>query len=283
MAILKKIYLIAAIVFLGGCAPETTLSLGWQDAPINADGIAAEWKMPLRFFDKDTKLNYEFTNDSINLYFSMKVPDELVQIKILRAGMVVAIDTAGKKNYPVNLIYPVPGASGPENTTKEMVLPKPGYIEGTDQPQKPDKIFMKRTLLASQNQIELKGFQGLVKNGNIPLKNDYGIQVGIDWDKEGIMYYEGLIPFKAFYKSHITAADTAKAFRIQITIEEMEQTHSGPPSGGGMSVPPSSGGMGSGGGMMGGPPGGSGMMPDNIQSGLSTTNVITLKAKLTLK
>src|SRR5438445_13386633 len=64
---------------------------------IAIDGDIKEWGDSLLYYNKEKQLNYSLANDQDNLYMAIRVNDRSEQIRILRAGLTLSIDTSGKK------------------------------------------------------------------------------------------------------------------------------------------------------------------------------------------
>jgi hypothetical protein len=250
---MKRISLLAgAFVFVlifSGCSPALVSPLTWQSTPVVADGKLTEWKAPLRFYDSNSKLNYVVTNDKENLYICIRIPDEQSQMKIMRAGMDIWIDTTGKKNKQVGISFPLPAKA---RSSEEGSENRSEYKRG----EKGNTGRWRKKLLDESNEILLTGFNQPM-NGLTARQNTYGLNIGINWDTNNIMIYEAVIPFRTFYKPELTKTDSLKDFGFSIVVNGIsapERNNSG--GGGGMP-----GGMGGGRGMGGGGMGGGGGMP----------------------
>ena len=223
-----------------------------------ADGNPQEWKIPLRFYDSKSKLSYAVTNDLDNLYICIRITDDASQVKVMRAGMQVWIDTSGSNRQVTGILFPKhltepadPVATNPETRGKRPGGGRPANMSG-----------MRTRFQKEYKEMQLTGFKAPIR-GALPLQNDYGINLGINWDANRydssyIMIYEAVIPFKTFYKNKLTVADSLKKFGISIIVNSLPRpatkTGGGSRGGGGMS----GGGMGGGGGMRGGGMGGGG-------------------------
>ena len=206
----KFIFGICILVF-ASCSHEI-LSGALQTSPVKVDGKINDWEIPLRFFDYKTNINYSVTNDLHDLYICMRIADVQMQTKIIRAGMEVWIDTTGKKKKNVGISFPL-------STGEKM---KYGEKEGTDSPRSEtrDRAKMRTAFLASNRDMQLKGFKHL--NGFVPLRNDSGVNVSMNWDSSGTLIYEAKVAFRAFYKENLTSVDSAKVFGIGIVLNGME-------------------------------------------------------------
>ena len=96
-------------IFLMGCGSSAVIcDNNWQYQPVKVDGKAKEWEIPLRFYDVDTKLNFTITNNDSNLYYCIRITDDKEEMRALKAGMQVWIDTAGNKAKEIGILYPFP-------------------------------------------------------------------------------------------------------------------------------------------------------------------------------
>jgi hypothetical protein len=264
---MKKQFIAGLIItFMTSCSTTVYQNL-WQSKPIEADGNSNEWSMPLRFYDKNSKLCYTVTNDSVNLYLCIRATDEQIQMKILRAGMQLWIDTTGKNKQQVGILFPY--------TSIGRNAPPPTEIM---QGQKPGINAMMKKFISKYNEMQLIGFKPPIA-GLIPLKNDYGISVGINMDSTNLLVFEAVVPFKTFYKQTLSASDSTKIFGITIIINAMQMPQ--------MSRNTTSGDMQSGGNMKGGggPPngmqgGGGPPMQGSSDSPLTQVNTIKIKFKM---
>jgi hypothetical protein len=197
------------------CSPKTYDSLEWQGTEIGIDGLINDWSNPLRFYDYKSKINYSISNDLKNIYLCIKISDRPTQMKILRAGMEIKIDSLGKNEFPVSFIYPIP------NQNKGMNLRKPENESEIKLEDKQDRSqMMKRYLIEAKN-AQLIGFKAELGNSISLLENTSGIHAAIHIDNGGIMCYEALIPFETFYKKSLSEADSNLVFNYEIKINAL--------------------------------------------------------------
>lgn len=224
------------LVFLCGCVSKTTYQSAWQSKPVQADGRADEWQIPLRFYDADTRLNYSVSNDDEKLYIVARVVDELSQAKVMQNGLQIYIDTSGKKNKQVALLYPNPDRSADEPVNSG------GSGKNMEE--------VKKKFSSQAMQMQLAGFKPGIPD-YLPPQNEYGINVNINWDANNIMIYEASIPFKTFFKPALAPKDSLRNFDFSVVMrgfpapkkEDGGGGNAGMPGGGGMTP----GTMGSGG------------------------------------
>lgn len=188
------------ILIIQGCSSSAPLCQSrWQDKAVRIDGKLTEWQVPLDFVDKDTKLNYVISNDDSNLYYWIRITDDKEQVRILRAGMQFWIDTTGKNRQQVGIQFPFSALSAADSTFK-------GSKKWT----------------GKLDQMRLIGFHQPIA-GIIPTQNSYGIKACIA-DSGGVTIYEACIPFRTFYKVHLSPADDNKQFGITMIINPMPET-----------------------------------------------------------
>jgi hypothetical protein len=245
ISIYKKSIITGLVLFMASsCTHYVYISRSpWQKTEVVVDGKADEWPTPLKYYDEKSKLQYTVTNDKKNLYLCIKASDEQSQTKIIRAGMQVWIDTAGKNDHRVGITFPLSNAI--RKTTDQGQSPKE---QGTGE--KKGIGAYKSKFLNGYKEMELSGFIPPI-NGMNPIQSSYGIVANINWDSSGIMTYEAVVPFKTFYKDSISASDSLKLMGISIVVNALPL-----PEGGGHG---GSGGRNGGGGMGGGGMGAGGM------------------------
>ncbi len=210
---------------------------------ITVDGLASEWTMPLRFYNNETKLFFAMINDSANLYLVFQSNDERNQVKINRAGMRVGVSVKTKRKCNATLDFPL--------TDKKNRFAE----EDIDSETKPDIAGLKNTFLIQNTNMAIKGF--VTHDGVIPLKDSSGINVALNWDKNNIMTYELVIPFKELFGANYTTDDLLKVITLDVEVNAVTRVDEGGSVDGSQAAMGASG-MGATRGMTGGMPGGTG-------------------------
>jgi hypothetical protein len=250
----KSISAILSIFLFVSCSSKIYDSAGWQSQKVTVDGKINDWSNPLRFYDQETGISYNISNDHFNIYFAASISNEFLQTKILRSGLEFRIDTLGKKSFGISFKYPI-GILAITELKPNNPQAKDGFEKGQD------RSSSKLKLLAEATEIQLVGFKSpLGKIISLSGPNNAGISAAINFDASGIMNYEAVIPFSTFYRSGLVPADSGKVFNFQIRVNPLARSGNAPGNssgmrGGGMR----GGGMGGGGGMRGGGMGGGGM------------------------
>src|ERR1700712_1677740 len=93
------------LLFTGLCQAQTKLLP--PPAGIAIDGDIKEWGDSLSYYNKEKQLNYGIANDAENLYVAIRIKDRSEQIRVLRAGLTLSIDTRGKKKETFSITFPV--------------------------------------------------------------------------------------------------------------------------------------------------------------------------------
>ena len=207
-----KITLLAFIVFTAWStyAQKNALNSLWRDSNIVINGDPTDWDQPFRYYDSKARIQYSVANDATNLYICLKTMDEKAQMKMLRTGMDVWIDTSGKKKETSMIRYPLAND------------PKLEWIQDPSEPdqqhlERPDLKKMKMDYSLSDKRMKLVGFKN-IPNEQMLIENKYGIQLAIGWDKDDIFTYEMKVPFRTFYKEAINAADTLRPITIGVKV-----------------------------------------------------------------
>lgn len=258
----KYISTIFSIFLFVSCSSKIYDSAGWQSQKVTVDGKINEWPNPLRFYDQETGISYNISNDRYNIYFAASISNDFLQTKILRSGLEFRIDTLGKKSFGVSFKYPIGNLSGTDHRPNN-----PPTKEAMDK--RPDRSSFKLSLLAEATEMQFIGFKPrLGKIIPLVVANNSGISAAINFDASGIMNYEAVIPFSTFYRSELIPADSGKVFNFQIKVNPLANSgnasgNSSGMRGGGMR----GGGMGGGGGMRGGGMGGGGMRGGGMRGG----------------
>jgi hypothetical protein len=263
-----------ALVILGSCTHYIYISRsGWQEKTVVADGKPLEWKIPLRYYDESSKLQYTVTNDFHNMYFLIRVADQQAQTKMLKAGLQLWIDTTGQNEHHIGIMFPLSSA------VRKAEEEEPVLVNADKRDSKSEKIKFR----SGYKEMELIGFKSPIVGIN-PINSKYGITASINWDSLDVMTYEAIVPFRTFYKDSITPKDSLKLMGVSIVLnaiplmktEGEHEGRAGRLQGAGGGVPGSGSGMPQGGGHGGGRGGDArqGRAPTFGPSYLNETNVI---------
>ncbi|MEN8251119.1 MAG: hypothetical protein ABFS32_19450 [Bacteroidota bacterium] len=201
----------------------------WQTTTVIIDGKLDGDKDVLRYYDKRTRISYDISNDSTTIYLQFKVGDEIAQMKILRAGMVVGLDTVGKSKQHISIQYPMEG----------MIKENPERRQDV----RPTAIDIRNKFKLQAQFMVLNGFNS--ENGMSPLQSNSGIVVRLDWNTNNEMIYEVAIPLSSFGKGKLSSSGNERIMSLNVTlnaVEKPEMNSSAGQSGGGSGPPPGVGG-----------------------------------------
>ncbi|MBI3219173.1 MAG: hypothetical protein HYZ44_06655, partial [Bacteroidetes bacterium] len=152
---------------------------------IVVDGLTDEWKTDW-WLDQDGKFLYNVANDTENLYWRIKISDDLTQQKIALYGLFVKLDAKGKKRGKLGIKYPV-GKDPVE--LKKAPEPLPQDVAG--------RTLTKKQMLTDVDVLELLGLsKESIVSSRLGLMN--GIEVIMTITDDGSYVYEAKIPFKAY-------------------------------------------------------------------------------------
>lgn len=196
-------------------AQKYVLNSAWRDSAIVIDGSASDWEQPFPYFDSKTKLQYSVVNDAKYIYLSIKTNDDKAQMKIMRAGMDVWLDVTGKKKEVATIHCPL------KNNSKLDVLNDPNEI---DQQiiERPDVKKMRLEWAESAKDVHTQGLRNVPAAFSAIDSVAHGMELAINWERDNTMTYELKVPFSAFFKDAIAAADTLKPITIGIKANAMD-------------------------------------------------------------
>ncbi len=190
----------------------------WQITPIVIDGDCKDWPSPYPNYDSKSMVAYATSNDNNYLYVTMQTGDELTQMKILKMGMTVSIDTNGKKSPQFNINYPLQN----DNT---MLIDMPASNEKQKNDLHPSistkqRIQKINAMAKEANQFALDGFTNC--NGVYMLSQTTacGIKVKLSIDEYKELVWEAAIPFKVIYnKDTLSMADAGKPISVCFAVK----------------------------------------------------------------
>ncbi len=253
------------MTLLTGCSSKVYQSMKKVDTPISIDGNREEWGLPLRYYDKDSKLFFELRNDTENLYFAFSANDPESIMRISTAGINLSIDTTdGKNNPPFNLTFPffIDEATPEGAMYKIPDTPAPQPKEMRNDGPRPEFHHPHKPKLT---QIRLAKPNDKLEEVINPDSNAYNISYSQKIAHQEF-FCEIKIPFKDFYKESLAKKDSNKVIVFNCTLlpikgntlrmEDKRNDEPAPQVRGGHQGPPMGGGMT--GGMQGGEPSGSG-------------------------
>jgi hypothetical protein len=157
------------------------------------DGSISEWPSSKFETDIGTDISYAIDNDTANLYFALNIPNQGIQMKLMRTGMNLYIDLKGKRKEGRGISFPVKDES---ITADKTLLTGVEDDNGMAQSQKQSSIKAVRSSLAIRlTYMSVFGFEG-VENHDQGLQMPGSINISFAWDTANIMHIEYAVPLK---------------------------------------------------------------------------------------
>jgi hypothetical protein len=202
--VLIAIFLIISL-FTNISYSQNNFSAQWCDE--NFDTTAKALPLPDFLSNSGNSIFYIIGNDKENLIICLKIPDVFLQHKILHGGITLWIDLKDKKRKEVGIRFPI-----------EKMAPKHFKEE-----QFTDVGVRRNKQIEQLNEIQLIGFKENKDRYIIPSNNPEEIHALIDYDLNGYLFYQLVVPFK---KLPETGWNPDKL--LSLGIETYQQNFSGP-------------------------------------------------------
>ncbi len=193
----------------------------WQAQPIIVDGDSKDWPSPYPNYDAKAMIGYATSNDAENLYITMETGDEYTQMKLLKAGMTVYIDTGGGKEQPMSINYPMIDENNPLEVPEvhEQTIATVGQKEGRQK----DMTKRIKNSVSYATQVLFDGF-GACSGGHLASQNACGIKVRVAMDEYNELVWEAAIPFKMLYnKNTIDKSFDGKPISVCFAIKGIKK------------------------------------------------------------
>ena len=152
--------------------------------PFKADGISGEWNEPLNQYNDATKLAFALANDDKNLYIIIESLDPQTTFSVLRGGITLNINTAGKKKDGMKLTFPL---------MERPPMPKDGEEHRDHAPSTLERENEIHDPAAMNKSIRVAGFKN-IPDGELPAINQDGIETGMSIHPNRDLIYELSIP-----------------------------------------------------------------------------------------
>jgi len=238
---------VLAILFFSGLAglsgtaayaqkpdPDVDVNM-WMQHPVVVDGNSEEWHEPLNNFNSETKLAFALGNDEQNLYLVIESLDEITTGRLIRGGLTLNINTAGKKKDGIKLNF------------LGMQQPPPPHGELKDSTMHHSEGIGEHEHDPGVRSISVSGFKS-IPDGSLAIPNDAGIQVAAAFNQRRDYICELAIPLTQL---NLTGKE-AKGIAYQIKINSSAGNPEHHRQGGQGGIEGGGGGMSRGGGMGGG-------------------------------
>jgi len=187
----------------------------WQNQPIIIDGSLSDWGSIPRFFDSESNVQYEFRNDTQNLYLTLRSSDQATQIQLQQAGFSVHLKLKSKPPTKFGITFVAPKKRG--------MPPMDRNPEG-----KRDKLvdkFSSKPVVAVIDSATLDGFllsEGIITSEN---KNPKGICFAKNKSSRDQFVVEFQIPLKEMYGNDFSLTNIISIpIQFQVIINELSET-----------------------------------------------------------
>lgn len=267
---MKRSFQIISICFLlSNCSPKEYPLGNFQSSPVVADGSISDWSLPLRFGTEDGSMEYNITNDNQNIYISVATNNQATQMRILRAGINIYIDTKGKSDKSMGVLFPVRADNlnnnyAPNPAAKED---NQNFTRGNNRRNNltgetgPTAANQKKKLLMDNNIFKTFGFINM-ENNIYDLFDSTAIKMGVNYDQLNNLVIECVIPIKNITNKNFTASN-APSISVGIVLNNINMNRGATAMGAGGRT----GGMEGGGGIGGGRGGMGGGMGGGMRGG----------------
>jgi len=188
--------------------------------PVAVDGKNSEWGS-LNFYDDQTQLNFAIANDADNIYLCFITGTQTAQMKLMRAGMKIMLNTKGKSKHEASVIFPLPQTRQllqDSGIDKNNLPPAPG-----GQPVLNKESF-RQNYIAHHTTMQVNGFA--ITNGEISI-NNAGIHAAISWDSVSNMVYEIAIAKNEFYGAGYSAKDLSAGITLSVELNGLSHAATG--------------------------------------------------------
>ena len=198
----KFLPIIALFLFTQSCKVESTKGQWKSQSSEQTCNDSCIFKSPLQFYDSNAKLQYSIANDNENMYIYIKATEKIAQIKILRTGILLKIDSSGKQKNTTSILYPIPNA-------------KKGNTIPVNSPSNWDTFVSRFSY--DHAYMKIKGFSQ-ISDDEILTTNQFGISVSISWDEQEVLRYKAVVPFSQIFNVSPLKIDTNKVLSVGIVL-----------------------------------------------------------------
>lgn len=162
------------------------------------DGNSNEWKPDKFETDKESQLSYAADHDARYLYVVLKVPDQRMQLKIMRQGMNMYLDKKGKKREGMGIGFPIRQNQPVTNFSRGG---RNGGVPGEQPASQPDPKAMREMLASTMVLLRTFGFDDQEDNLQ-PIAQPDKVNISFDWDASEAMVIEYLVPMSFLGKTN---------------------------------------------------------------------------------
>lgn len=199
--------ILCAVLFLAQqlAAQDGVSTAKWQAVKVVADGNNSEWKKPLNLYDALSGILFTIANDSTTVYFCFAANDERKINKLMKSGWGISITCKEKgKKFEASMLFPGIETISASDDNNETV------VQGVRADYKNGLTLYKLNLAG----VSTKGF--VTANGNIPLQNSNGVNIGIGTDSTQKIIIEIAVPLKELFPGNDAALNEQLALGVMV-------------------------------------------------------------------
>lgn len=154
--------------------------------PVEVDAQLEEWGTNLMPIDADSSWSVGISNDAEFIYAAVVIKDLALQQEAARHGVIININTEGKKKEGAQLIFPIPDSESVRAMVNDEDLPN---------------MNVRQELIKRSRGYGVKGFARIV-DGRLSFENTYRVHAAATLTDDDLLVYESKIPIQALGLSH---------------------------------------------------------------------------------
>lgn len=163
------------------------------------DGLTSEWPASVFETDKETGIRYAAHNDASSFYVAMEIPNQAMQMKMMRMGASFYIDLKGKKKENMGIEFPIKKDMTGNFASNTNMRQTSGNQTDNDAQSRPDPKAMRMALAINLIKLKLFGFTDEEPKEQVLLV-DGSANIAFSWDSSDVMHIEYRIPITMFDK-----------------------------------------------------------------------------------
>ena len=221
MRYIAIVFSLTALLCINTTAYSQDAMSVWDTSGIRIDGKFKEWPSFFRFYISGAKLQFDFCNDSSNVYICIKAVDMEAQSRLMHSGVDLWFDPMGKKKQKTGISFPMKLEGAPGDAPRRM---RANSDPSSEPSERSRASKLRERVLFAQNIIKVTGMID-VKEPEISLQNKYGIEIAYDWDSLNILAIEYKIPLSLILQHPVQASDMLHPMGMAIAVGAVESNH----------------------------------------------------------
>lgn len=149
--------------------------------PVEVDADLSEWEDQLAPIDQDSSWSLAISNDAQFIYAAVQINDVALQQEAARNGIIININTDGKKRDGAQLTFPIPDSESIRAMVNDENLPN---------------MNVREELIKRSRGYGVQGFVRIV-DGRLSFDNTYGVHAAARLTDDDRLVYESKIPIEA--------------------------------------------------------------------------------------